>query len=472
MQRVLRREPTVVLWIDPTLPGAGHHGAELEHRIQQQQGFTAELLPCADLGRLAALCRDGLRPDLLYVLAHADLNLGDLAGALGDGLPDGVPLLVLNLLGEGQPVPPPALLAGRQVLCTVHGAAGEGPRSAREAGVRWFTALFAGADDPTQAAYRAFGPALRHWSGDVDLTLDLATTRGEAFRTHLIRLLLDRVSARREISDEVAAALGRGTPVLALLAAGTASDRPGLLMEQVWHHYQAHRPPTNPDQIRPYRLHPAGLPTADDLLVLFAPLLGRTADDWQDGLDQLANRCRGDERLILWLAWHLGPAPEDVDPELWQRDWLTAWLDLGVRHLAGWRRTGVLLVNTLVVEAATLPSPTDWTEALSGLLSEPKVQREVLASGQVSLELEPLSKVPEKDLRYFFERHYELARRHPALDPRALARWVHQQTNTGNFAAAVDLVERLNETGFDAAYEHFGIDPPRPDPDPDPSPAR
>jgi len=68
------------------------------------------------------------------------------------------------------------------------------------------------------------------------------------------------------------------------------------------------------------------------------------------------------------------------------------------------------------------------------------------------LELEPLSKVPEKDLRYFFDQHYDLAKHYPDLPVEWLAHWIAEQSQ-GDFKATAALVERLHDDNFKAARD-------------------
>lgn len=64
----------------------------------------------------------------------------------------------------------------------------------------------------------------------------------------------------------------------------------------------------------------------------------------------------------------------------------------------------------------------------------------------------PLTMVPEEDVVDFLEHHYGFAQLHPTLDLDQVAEWICDQ-HGGAFAATVQLVERLHDTGFQDAYD-------------------
>jgi hypothetical protein len=267
------------------------------------------------------------------------------------------------------------------------------------------------------------------------------------FHRSLIRLLLDRITARREVSDEVAAALSQGRGVLGLVAAGTPDDHPSLLPKQVWHHYQTYREAGSRDTIRRYTLDPGSIADADELLPRFAQTLGRGSDDWEDGLDREAGDVGPGDHLILSLEWRLGPCPADRDEASWRSEWLAAWLELGTDLLTCYQRTGVLLVQWLIVEAADSTAAETWAKDARALWRERRSGLSAVGRRFVHLSLKPLSQVPVEDIEYFLEQHYRLPELYPELDLYAVAEWICRETE-GIFAKAVELVETLHDTGF------------------------
>lgn len=451
---VLSAEPPLLLLVDERIPngapGAAHHGTELTQLLERSHGFAVELLRCTDPAQLAAAVGRTPEPEILYAYARADLDLEALAGALGQS----VPLIVLNLIGEPVPDPPLALVRDRKVVVCTH-ASSESDR-ARAAGTRWLQTFVT---DSTgighqRIAVGAFGPGVRLWSGCAGLETRIAAAHGRLFRRPLIKLLLDRIAARREVSDEVAAALSQGRGVLGLVAAGTAADHPDLLPKQVWHHYQSYREAGSRDAIRRLELATGPIADAEELLVRFAQAIGRGSDDWEDGLDRAAGELAPGEHLIFSLEWRVAPCPKDQDPTRWRESWLVAWLDLGTRTLAAYARTGVLLVHSLIVETADPVAAEAWTEGAQALWRARRPGLSAIGRRFAHLRLKPLSMVPVEDVEYFLEHHYRLAEHHPDLDAFAVADWVCGQTG-GVFAATVDLVERLHDTGFQAAYDAF-----------------
>lgn len=395
---VLSAEPPLLLLVDERVPGAVRHGTELTQLLERSHGFAADLLPCADLGQLAAAVRRTPEPEILYAYARADLDLAALAEALGDS----VPLLVLNLIGEPVPAPPPALVRDRKLICALY-AAGESDQ-ARAAGAHWLQGFLTDSAGlgHQRIAVGAFGPRVRLWSGCAGLTTRIAAAHGRWFRRPLIKLLLDRIAARREVSDEVAAALAQGRGVLGLIAAGTADDHPDLLPKQVWHHYQQYREAASRDAIRRLPLVTGPIPDELELLVRFAQSLGRGRDDWEDGLDREAGDLAPGEHLILSLEWRLAACPPGEDADQWRQDWLAAWLALGTSHLATYERTGVLLVHCLIVAAADPAAAQRWTEDAQALWRARRPGLSPTGRRFAHLRLKPLSLVPVRTWRTFW----------------------------------------------------------------------
>jgi len=445
---VLSPEPALLLLVDERVPEAARHATELTQLIDRRLGFDAEQLRCSAPDELAAAVRRDPEPELLYVYAAANLDLEALVGALGDA----VPLILLNLIGEPVPAPPPALVRGRKLVLSVQPSV---QSAAARAGGAAFLGAFLGADagkGHQRIAYDAFGPGVRLWSGCPGLQRRVSLMRGTLFRRQVIKLLLDRIAARREVSDEVASALAKGRACLALVAAGSASDHPELLPQQVWHHYQHVREAGDRDDIRRLELATGPIADAAELLPRFAQAIGRAADDWQDGLDRECDGLAPGDHLILSLEWRLSPDPGGQDPQELRRQWLAAWLDVGIHELSGYQRPGVLLVNWLIVETTDPGAAKQWTEDVQGLWRSRRQQAPETSGRFVHLRQKPLSTVPVEDVEDFLEHHYELAGQHPDLDPFQVAEWICDQTN-GDFAATVDCIERLHHTGFQAARD-------------------
>ena len=452
---VLSAEPCFLLLIDRDLPGAAQHEADLAHQLEHRHGLGVELVRCVGLDQLAVACAREPQPEILYVYAKTGLDLAALAEHLGDR----VPLVVLNLIGATPPAPPTELVRNRKLVVGTW-SAGE-DNQARDAAAQWLQAQLtdsAGIGIQRIAA-TAFGARLRLWSGCASLQTTPGTATDSLFRRQLIKLLLDRITARREVSDEIAAALAQGQGVLGLIAAGTDNDHPQLLPKQVWHHFQTYRDSASPDSLRRYEMDPGDLPEAETLLYLFAQRLGRGRDDWPDGLDRLADGLDLNDNLLLSLEWRLGPPLPETDPEQWRADWLGAWLDLGTRYLAGYRRTGVLLAHYLIVETDNPADAKSWTEASRDAWRQHRRGRQT--QGFVYHHLEPLSLVPVEDIEHFFEKHYRLDEAYPHLDLFDLAKRIIAATG-GEFAATVALVERLHDSGFQDL-------PPAPAPTQDPA---
>jgi len=440
---VLSPDPSILLLVDGTVPGTARHGTELTQHLERIQGFAADPVRCADLKQLAAKVQRTPEPEILYAYARADLDLPALAEALGER----VSLILLNLIGDAVPAPPPALVRGRKLVVCTHASSESG--QARTAGIQWLQSFLT---DTTGVGHQrlaidAFGPRVRLWSGCAGLDSRVSAARGRLFRRSLIRLLLDRVTARREVSDEVATALSQGRSVLGLVASGTGDDHPDLLPKQVWHHYQAYREAGSRDAIRRFTLDPGAIADADELLPRFAQTLGRGSDDWEDGLDREAGDLGPGDHLILSLEWRLGPCPSDRDEVRWRAEWLTAWLDLGTDILASYQQTGVLLVQWLIVEADDPTAAQTWTKDAQALWRERRKGLSDVGRRFVHLPLKPLSQVPVDDIEYFMEQHYRLPELYPDLDLFPVAEWICSQTD-GVFAKAVKLVERLHDTGF------------------------
>jgi hypothetical protein len=470
--QALLPQPPVLLLIDARADGADAHAAELQQQIDRDCGLGFPALHCDQLDRVRERVHATPAPEVLYVYARTSLDLAALAAALGDALP----LILLNLIGEDLPAPPPELVRERKVILCGH--AGIEAAQARGAGRRWLLALLTDYSRacPLRAAVDQLGPRVRLWSGCAGLTRDVSLLRGRRFDRSLIRLLLDRVSARREVSDEVAAALNKGKGVVALVAAGTASDHPELLPRQVWHHYIHYAGPGERDIPCRFPLATGALPDADELLLRFARALEIVRrDDWIDAVERRVGDLAGDEQYLLSLEWQVPARPLEpgIDPADWRRQWLDAWLDFGLR-LTEYRRTGVLIVNMLIVAPdAPQPAPAAPPAAEAAAQAAAEAAAEAAAWCRQArerwwargphgaagarerfllLELEPLSKVPEKDLRYFFDQHYDLAKHYPDLPVEWLAHWIAEQSQ-GDFKATAALVERLHDDNFKAARD-------------------
>jgi hypothetical protein len=342
----------------------------------------------------------------------------------------------------------------RKVVCAVH--APHEADQARGGAARWLqgTLTDSARHGHQRIAIDAFGERVRLWSGCAGLAPSVADTHGNPFRQTLVRLLLDRRTARAKVSEGAGEALRKGRGVLALLAAGTAEDHPGLLPAQVWHHYRHdYREADSRDAIRLYPLDAGPYPRADDLLLRFAECIGHDPERWQDWLDREADALEPGERLIVSLEWQLAPCPKGQDQAQWRRDWLDAWLECGTRALAAYRRTGVLLAHCLIVETADARTAAHWTREAQALWRERRPRLPAIDERFVYLPLEPLSRVPVDDVEYFLAYHYELGKRCPGLDAFAVAEWICRQTDDGVFKSAVALVEDLHESGFLAAYD-------------------
>ena len=93
-----------------------------------------------------------------------------------------MPLIVLNLIGETPPVPPPALVAGGKPIVCVH--AGHEAEQARDAGTRCLQDFLGdpGGQGRQRLACAAFGPRVRLWSGCARLQAHMALRRGRFYR--------------------------------------------------------------------------------------------------------------------------------------------------------------------------------------------------------------------------------------------------------------------------------------------------
>jgi hypothetical protein len=444
----LSPEPPLLLLCDPGCEAASRHADRLKEYFDRVHGFAADVTACADIDLLGARLADTPEPEVLYAYATTRLDLDRLGRVLGDA----VPLVVLNLIGETPPLPPVELVRNRKLILAVH-AASEAGRS-REAGHQWLQTFLG---EAAQASYRrtalgAFGPRVRLCSGSTGLEMPIAETRGDLFRRPLIKLLLDRVTARRDISDEAVTALREGKGVLGLVAAGTPADHPDLLPPQAWHHYTRVREAASPDAIRRLQLAVDADPDPQELLYQLAFHLGGATDTWEDALDRFLGESEAGESSILSLEWRVSEPPTGMDPAVWRERWLDAWIGLGVESLAPYRRQGFLFVHTLLVEVPDDPEAAAWcAEAVQRYRAwRPKFS----GTGRrfVHHNLKPLSRVPVEDIEYLLDIHYRLADYHPKLDPYRVAQWIHEQCHDGIFNETVKLVERLHDTGFQEAY--------------------
>ena len=211
-----------------------------------------------------------------------------------------------------------------------------------------------------QTALEAYGLRTRLWSGCSSLQTPLSRTQGTQFRRQLIKLLLDRVSARREISDEVATALNEDRGVLGLVVAGTPVDYPDLLPQQAWHHYVHVRKAASGDAVRRLQFTETVDPDADELLYQLATHLGSGTESWEDALDRFLGEVQSDERLILSLEWRVPECPKEREALPWREQCLDAWLRFATETLAGYHKQGLLIVNILLVEVVESSEAEAW----------------------------------------------------------------------------------------------------------------
>lgn len=439
----LSSQPPLLMLFDERTDGASGHALRLGQFVDQTLGYGAEVQTCTKISQLAKHLETVPQAEVLYVYGPASLELEQLATALGDG----VALVVLNLVGGAAPTPPATLVSNRKVVCCTH--TDNEAEKAQEAGNHWLQAFCekAGREACQRVALAAFGPRVRLWSGCASLEIPLARVNRRLFRRSLIKLLLDRVTARRDVSDRVATALQQRTGVLGLVAAGTATDHPELLPKQVWHHYEQVRESRGTDTIHRLPLASGPIADAQELEYLFAKALQVSVDAWEDALDARLGETQPGEHIILSLEWQLPPCQADEELEAW----LGAWLDLATKALARYEREGVLIVNILVVVTGDAAAAKTWCEHATSLYRE---RRKTLSGGGrrfVHIKLDPLSDVPVDDIDEFLDVHYRLPECHENLDPYSVAEQVHEKTN-GVFAEAVAEMERLHDSGFQAAY--------------------
>jgi hypothetical protein len=446
--QALSPEPPLLLLIDPRVPGAGRHADRLTAHLDRSWAYATDCRVCRGLEELAEHVAKQPRPEVLYAYAGTDLDLAGLARILRGT----VPLAVLNLVGELPPTPPPALVRGRKLICAAHGA-GESD-TARDAGRVWLDRFLrqAGREPYQHSAIEAFGPRIRLWSGCAELQVGIPRLHGALFRRPLIKLLLDRVTAREKVGDAVAANLQQGRGVLALVAAGTRQDHPRLLPRQVWYHYERLRPGASRDSVDRLELPAGPLPDAGELLFILAEHLGTDTGAWEDAFDRRVGELEPGEHRVLSLEWRVPPRPGDQAPEAWREDWLRAWLDLGSRTLVNYRRQGVLIVHMLLPELDDPGQAELWCSRARELYRQERPRMGERKGRFYHHHLAPLSEVPVDDIEHFLDFHYQLGEQHPELDPYKVAEWIHQQ-HSGVFSKTVDLVEHLHDTGFREAYE-------------------
>jgi len=445
--QILSPEPPLLLLFDEGADGAKRHAGHLNQYLDHAFGFSADVRTCGAIDQVADRVSRAPEPEILYAYGPTSLDLQGLARALGNA----VPLVVLNLIGEKAPMPPAELVRNRKLILCVHGAVETD--QARNAGHHWLQGFQQAAiQTPVQrTAIDAFGPRVCLWSGCAGLETPIAQAGKGLFRRPLIKLLLDRVTARREVSDEVATALGEDKGILGLVAAGTPDDHPGLLPRQVWHHYEHVREAASRDAIRRQELSAGPIPEADELLYRLAVQLGASVDDWEDALDRDLGETQPGERMILSLEWQLPKRPAEEDAAAWRSRWLEAWFRLGTETLSVYHKQGVLMAHFLLVEAVEAAEAEAWCREARDLYRQ---QRRALSpSGRrfVHHFLAPLSQVPVDDIERFLDVHYRLPEYHPELDPFAVAQWVHARTG-GVFSRTVDEMEKLHDTGFREAY--------------------
>ncbi len=440
----LGTEPPLLVLIDPGLEGAAAHADQTVQLVNHTFGFGAACFRCDHLEAVRTRLGQAPRPQVLYAYAGCALDRHALAATLGVE----VPLVILNLIGETPPTPPAALVAGRKVVIAVH--AGHEADRAREAGIALLQRVL---DDREghghqHHAVQTLGARVRLWSGCTGLRLGRGVPAGQ-FRPNLIKLLLDRRTARAAVADEADAALNHGRTVLGLVAAGTAENQPELLPEQVWEHYRQRQQSGSPTSVRRFLLDPGVNATDSDLSVCLEGRLEPPAADWTHWLDREVDAMASDERLILSLEWLLGPCPIDQARDAWCAQWIEAWLKFGLR-LADYARPRVLLAHILIVTAED-DAVKCWTDATRAAWRRVRRERPAALARFVHHDLSPLTLVPETDVVHFLDYHYNFAKRHPRLDPHEVAAWVCSQTE-GVFRATVDLVERLHDSAFTAAY--------------------
>ncbi len=444
----LSPEPPLLLLFDHRADKAGRHAGQLNQSLEQSYAFAPNATVCGDIKDLEQRVKDVPEPEVLYVYAPTEIDLEHLTAVLGDA----VPLVVLNLIGEVPPIPPAELVRNRKLILCVHAAIESD--QARAAGHRWMRTFLGGAGKTRVQgpAISAFESRVRLWSGCTGLETPIIHAKGALFRRPLIKLLLDRISARREVSDEVATALSLDRGVLGLIAAGTLDDHPGLLPRQVWHHYAYVREAASRDIIRRFEMEAGVLPRIDELLYRFADRLGSGTDDWHDALDREVGEIQPDERAILSLEWRIPNRPADTTAEDWRRDWLDAWFSIGTKTLTGYRKPGVLIVHCLLVEVQTSGEAGAWCRGARDLNRERRRGLTETERRFTHHYLAPLSEVPVDDIEHFLDVHYQLLDYHPTLDPFEVAQWVRDQTG-GVFSKTVDLMERLHDTGFQEAED-------------------
>ncbi len=444
----LTPEPSLLFLCDPKAMAAARHQMQLNQYLDQAYGFAADAHTCAGIEQLVERVAHVPIPEVLYVYAPTSLDLAQLARALGD---EAAPLVVLNLIGETPPRPPPELVRNRKLVLCVHGAA-ESDR-AREAGHHWLQTFLQEAAHSVyqRTALDIFGVRTRLWSGCSNLQTPIGRARGGLFRRQLIKLLLDRVSARREISDEVATALNEDRGILGLVAAGTPLDHPDLLPQQAWHHYVHVREAASGDTVRRLPLSEAAVPDPDELLYQLAVHLGSGSDDWEDGLDRFLGEMQTGERIILSLEWRVPQRPTESDALAWRTQWLDAWLRFATETLAGYRKQGLLIVHILIVEVPDDAEAEAWCKQAMALYRDRRRTFSEPERRFVHHFLAPLSMVPMEDIERFLDVHYRLQTYYPQLDPYAVAEWIHDMT-AGLFSDTVVLVERLHDSGFQQAH--------------------
>ncbi len=446
----LTAEPPLLLLCDSRAEGAATHATRLTQYLDQTYRFAADFQLCSTMDQVAERVVRIPVPEVLYVYAPVGLDLARLARILGD---EAVPLVVLNLIGETPPSPPPGLVHNRKLVLCVHGAV-ESDR-ARQAGHHWLQSFLqqAGQKAYQRTALEVFGMRTRLWSGCSGLQTPIRRTRGKLFHRQLIKLLLDRVSARREISDEVATALNEDRSVLGLVVAGTPMDHPDLLLQQAWHHYVYVREAGGGDAIRRLQLSEVAGPEPDELLYRLAVRLGSSADAWEDGLDLFLGELQTGERLILSLEWQVPQPTSQPEAQVWREQWLEAWFRFATETLAEYRKQGLLIVHTLLVEVkqGAEAEAESWCKEARALYRERRPTLSESGRRFVHHYLAPLSQVPLEDIERFLDVHYRLQAYYPELDPYAVAGWIHDRTK-GVFSVTVDLVERLHDSGFQEAY--------------------
>lgn len=433
----LRAEPVLAMLFDNGAMAAPAHATEMRVCQTGLSGFAWQE-PMYSLDQLA----HGPEPEVLYLYARCDWSeLERLAGTLGSA----APLLVLNFVGERLPPLPPELVNGRLVIVALHGSAQAD--AARAAGVRWLTQFQRRRVDATAHALAldAFGGRVRIGSGCAGLKLSPPPPADAGFSPRLIEFLMDRVSAREAISHHVSEALHQGWAALGFMVAGCAQDRPHRLPSLAWHHFDRHHAAASHTRLIPVALGEVVIPRADELLGRLADHLHADTAEWATAIERKVDRQEWGERIVLTVECRVPLPPAGKPWPAWRNDWIAAWLAFCNATLARHGVAGVLIVAMLLVEAPDADEAAAWCREADDEYF--RLRRPASEQGRfVHHYLDPLGKVPLRELREFLDKHYPFERNCPGLDLNEVAAWVLEQTG-GAFDATVRLMEDLDRTG-------------------------